>query len=308
MNREVWYHANCLDGFGAAYAAWLQFGDDATYRAVQYGYSPPDAEELDELYIVDFSFDYETMLKLGEKHKKIIVLDHHKTAMENLEGKEFPNNVRISLDMDRSGAMMAWGFFHPNIPVLNVIAHIQDRDLWQWKLPGTKEITAALDSYPKNFAVWKSILNDRNRLYAEGIAIDRYRQQQIDILLNAWSRSPWNIKLAGFEGPLINGPYFLTSELLHQLGASQPFAANVIYTADKLLFSLRSDPDGADVSAIAKKYGGGGHKHAAGFSLTSEELKAVQTAGETDGASNNNGSASANKQVYASDAVKGNVE
>lgn len=292
LNVEVWYHSNCLDGFGAAYAAWLQFGDDAIYRAVQYGYPPPEAslphpESLDVLYIVDFSFNYETMLKLGEKHKKVIVLDHHKTAMENLGGKEFPSNVRINLTMDRSGAMMAWQFFHPSKPVPNVIAHIQDRDLWQWKLFGTKEVTAALDSYPKVFETWKHLLNDRNRLYTEGVAISRYREQQIAILVNAWSRSPWTIKLAGVEGPLINGPYFLTSELLHELGKEHPFAANIIYTKDMILFSLRSGPDGADVAAIAQKYGGGGHKHAAGFSLTSEELKAVQTIGETDGVPDN---------------------
>lgn len=276
MTTQVWYHSNCLDGFGAAYAAWKQFGDDATYIPVQYGYPPPKVEPDDEIYIVDFSYDSETILKLGEQAKQVVLLDHHKTAFDNLAGKMFPTNVRVSLDMERSGAVMAWEFFNPATVIPSLLLHIQDRDLWQWKIPGTKEVCAALDSYAKTFEMWKLLIPDTKRLYQEGFAIVRYKQQQIDVLINAWSKNPMSIELDGIQGPLINGPYFLASELLNQLGANQPFAANMITTAEGILFSLRSSPDGSDVAAIARKYGGGGHKHAAGFKITEEDFRRMR--------------------------------
>ena len=33
----ILYHADCDDGFGAAYAAWLSLGDSAEYQPVYYG-------------------------------------------------------------------------------------------------------------------------------------------------------------------------------------------------------------------------------------------------------------------------------
>lgn len=37
MKPLVLYHANCADGFGAAFAAWLKLGDEAEYVACSYG-------------------------------------------------------------------------------------------------------------------------------------------------------------------------------------------------------------------------------------------------------------------------------
>ncbi len=278
MITQVWYHANCLDGFGAAYAAWEKFGDDALYVAVQYGHSPPEVDLGDEVYILDFSYDYDTIREIGKHSNKVVVLDHHKTAFENLEGKPYPTNIKVYLDMKRSGAIMAWDFFHPLKIIPPLLLYIQDRDLWVWDMTGTKEITAGLDSYPKTFEKWEWAMVNVGRLYDDGVAISRYRQQQIDILLNAWSRNPVYVRLNGKTGPLINGPYFLASELLNQLGQGHPFAANMITTGEGMLFSLRSTENGADVAEIARKYGGGGHKHASGFKLNEKDFAAIRDA------------------------------
>ena len=53
----ILYHADCLDGYGAAYSAWRHFGGKASYRGMHHG----EAWELNDIaghhvFILDFSF------------------------------------------------------------------------------------------------------------------------------------------------------------------------------------------------------------------------------------------------------------
>jgi len=63
MKTQVLYHANCPDGFCAAWAAYTVFGDDAEYLPVQYGQDPPDVAG-NRVYIVDFSYKREVMRRI----------------------------------------------------------------------------------------------------------------------------------------------------------------------------------------------------------------------------------------------------
>jgi oligoribonuclease NrnB/cAMP/cGMP phosphodiesterase (DHH superfamily) len=58
------------------------------------------------------------------------------------------------------------------------------------------------------------------------------------------------------------------SDAAAKLAVGWPFAAYYWDSPTGREFGLRSAPDGLDVSVIARKFGGGGHKHAAGFKLT----------------------------------------
>jgi len=159
----VIYHADCTDGFGAAFAAWLKLGDEAEYLPRHYGDETPVCFNSDlvgrEVYILDFSFPREDMEALFANAKRVVWLDHHKTAFEMWCGKPMerfeptpgtlnnPHENYIHLDNNKSGAMLAWEYFHPNIEVPMLIRHIDDRDRWIFALPGTKELHAALGSY-----------------------------------------------------------------------------------------------------------------------------------------------------------------
>ena len=70
--------------------------------------------------------------------------------------------------------------------------------------------------------------------------------------------------------PVANLPYTLTSDAGHLLANGEPFAACYWDTPTGRVFSLRSTDDGLDVSEIAKKYGGGGHRNASGFRVAYE--------------------------------------
>jgi oligoribonuclease NrnB/cAMP/cGMP phosphodiesterase (DHH superfamily) len=260
--KLVIYHgSNCADGFGAALAAWLKFKDTADYITAQYGDSPPDAFGKD-VFILDFSYKRDVLIEMAAKARSIVLIDHHKSAMNDLAGME-EHLSKIIFDMTKSGAVLSWEYFQGTaIPTL--FSYIQDRDLWQWELEGSKAVSAALQIIPKVFEEWEKLLqiNVLVDLKFEGDIILQYQKcQLIDMLRD--KIIPMQ-SIAGYVVPCLNTTT-LASEVGNYLAKDNPFAATYFETYDKRIYSLRSTDGGIDVSEIAKQFGGGGHKHAAGF-------------------------------------------
>lgn len=266
------YHGNCADGFGAACVVRHYFGKLATFHAGTYGSAPPDMRGK-HVYIVDFSYPHAVLLQAAANAKSVTILDHHKTAKDDLEqllGIEFPCPLSVTMDMEHSGAMLAWDHFFPSEHPPLLIKHIEDRDLWRFALPGTREIQAGLFSYPYDFDVWMPKLFGAGsqpacevaQLRDDGIAIERKHHKDIAELLAITQRT---MTIAGHVVPVANLPYTLSSDAGSLMAAAAPFAACYWDTPAGRTFSLRSSPEGEDVAAIAQQYGGGGHRNAAGF-------------------------------------------
>lgn len=148
----VLYHASCADGFGAAWAAWKYFGDNADYKPVSYGGEVPDVQGYKRVYLVDFSYPLNVINKMREGapySDYVIIIDHHKSAQEML--KDYPF---AEFDMAHSGACLTWLYFHRAVEVPQLIKTIEDRDLWLFKLPNTRELSAWIWSYPYDFELW----------------------------------------------------------------------------------------------------------------------------------------------------------
>ena len=277
------YHGNCADGFGAAWAVRHALGDrDVEFHAGVYGNPPPDVKGRD-VVIVDFSYKRPVIDAIGRAASSLLILDHHKTAADDLAGLRAPKTwldhveqaaldcmenaepVRALFDMNRSGAGIAWDFFHPGQPRPRLIDHIEDRDLWRFLLPHTREIQAAVFSHPYDFTVWDELFAANLELMAkQGEAIERKHHKDIAELVTVTRR---RMIIGGVSVPVANLPYTLTSDAGNLMAAGEPFAACYWDTPDGRVFSLRSREDGADVSAIAKSYGGGGHRNASGFRM-----------------------------------------
>lgn len=252
----VLYHANCMDGFGAAFAAWLNFEDEADYVPVKYGDTPPDVTDK-QVYILDFSYDRDTLLAMRNVAHSVFIIDHHKTAEKELSG--LPDCI---FDMNKSGAVLTWEYFHPDEEVPLLLRYIQDRDLWQWKLPNSKEFSAGLQIEPQTFLNFEWLRHATNEIIKNGEAILRYENMQIDRILH--DNRVHLINIDGWMVPSINTTMYI-SEIGHRLCAGFPFAVMYFFTDTHKIVSLRSGDDGIDVSEIAKKFGGGGHYHAAGY-------------------------------------------
>jgi len=295
MKKLCIYHGNCADGFGAAYAVWKRYGEEVEFYPGVYQQDPPDVTGRDVI-MVDFSYKLPVLEAMGKKARTITILDHHKSAAEDL--MHFANYmdesfdvfggmaefggflpIRALFDMERSGAMIAWNYFHPNTPAPRLFEHIQDRDLWRFKLPGTREIQACVFSYPYDFAVWDGLMNENelDRLKLEGEAIERKHFKDIAELLKVTTQ---RMNISGYDVPVANLPYTMSSDAGHQLAQGEPFAACYWDTPGGRVFSLRSSDVGLDVSEIAKRFGGGGHRNAAGFKLPHHVSPAEHLASE----------------------------
>lgn len=296
MKQLVIYHADCTDGFGAAFAAWLKFGSDADYHAARYGDDAVPDWQGREVYILDFSFPRALMDDAFQLAKHVVWLDHHKTAFEmwigglfdGTEGRhEQHDQVRdIVLDFDKSGALLAWEYFHPGAAIPKLIQHIDDRDRWQFKLDGSKELHAALQSYrPWSFEQWGEKFyscytghpayfeEELHRLYDGGAAILRAQEQHVAAMAKQARKCEiWRLKPGAdiddefrYPGLAVNAPMHM-SEVGHELASRSGTYGLVWYVgADaRVKCSLRSNGE-YDVSGIARRFGGGGHRNAAGF-------------------------------------------
>lgn len=257
----VLYHSNCYDGFGAAFAAWKALGDSAKYIAVSYGYPPPEMPDAGHIFIVDFSYPKDVLWKLVNEVGPVTVIDHHKTAQEALnELVGTHSHLHTIFDMERSGALLTWNYFHQGIPAPLLIEHISDRDLWKFKLDGTAKIHKALVSLPMDFKLWDSL--DVDQLKKDGEIAERLYSQLVENIC----KSAWTKDIDGHLVPIVNTS-IAWSEVGHELNKrfpDAPFAASFTVFDNQVMWSLRSQGD-FDVSEVAKKFGGGGHKNAAGF-------------------------------------------
>jgi oligoribonuclease NrnB/cAMP/cGMP phosphodiesterase (DHH superfamily) len=147
------YHAHCADGFAAAWVVRRRYPGEVEFVPGVHGRPAPDVAGRDVIF-VDFAYHRAVTEKLSAAARSLLILDHHKSAAEDLAGMAAAS-LRIVMDTTRSGVV----------------------------------------------------------------------------------------------------------------AAGKPVAAAYFDRADARVFSLRSDRAGIDVAAIAERYGGGGHRHAAGFQV-----------------------------------------
>lgn len=271
----VLYHANCADGFCAAWVAYRAMrsayaAGTVSFHPVNYDSRLPEIPANATVFLLDFSLKREAMRSLIRSVKRVILLDHHKTAIKDLEGladefKDRPLNDQpdIFFDVEKSGGQMAWQYFFPGEPEPLLVRYTADRDLWKWELSGSRAFSEALWAYPKTFAEWDAIHEDPDalrRLGREGNVLLTAKHQRIQShLARAFETTLFGVRILAVNATTDQ------SEIANELAVGRLFGACFTLTPDGVVWSLRSKPDGADVSKIAAAFGGGGHKHAAGF-------------------------------------------
>ncbi|WP_321878439.1 hypothetical protein [Paraburkholderia bannensis] len=260
----VIYHGNCADGFSGAWCFWKKYGDQADYHPGVYQKDPPDVTHR-VVYLVDFSYKREVVKDMVASALSVTLIDHHKTAIEDL--CDLPGLFTYT-DLNRSGATLAWDFLFGDEPRPLLLGHIEDRDLWRFRLEGTREIQAFVFSHEYTFEMWDRLMAadqvELMKMHAGGAAIERKHRKDITELLAVCKR---RMTIAGHDVPAASLPYTMSSDAGHEMAQGEPFAACYWDTADGRTFSLRAADAGLDVSEIAKIYGGGGHAKAAGFKV-----------------------------------------
>ena len=256
----VIYHADCTDGFGAAYAAWKCLGNRAEYHPCKHGTEPPDVRGKN-VVILDFSFNNETTKRMIEDANQLLIIDHHKSAMVELH--DIPNT---HFDMTKSGAMLSWEFFHPGKECPKFVQYIQDRDLWSWELPYSKEFAAAFDMVPFEFEEFEKFEDDS--VFDDAVKRGSYILAYSKTVVKKVCEKAQQRKLDEKDVLVVNASHWM-SEIGARLAPDCDFA--MIWYWDHgeghTKVSLRAFHDTVDVAEIAKRFGGGGHRKASGFQL-----------------------------------------
>jgi len=275
-DRIVIYHAGCADGFCAAWLLWREF-PDAQFVPAHYGDTPPDVTGK-IVYVVDFSYPRETLLAMERVASVLVVLDHHKTAQAELDGLLF-----CRFDMRKSGARLTWEYIQTSIKGERVtecgqrpnwiVQYTEDRDLWLWQLAESRAVNACLRSYPMDFALWNTFLDEdedivMNGFIAGGQAI--LRDQQITVDSKVKQAHPVTVASEPHHPKwMACNATTLVSETAGELAKATGVGCCWFERADGAkVYSLRSPKESnVDCSAIAKRFGGGGHPGAAGFTI-----------------------------------------
>jgi len=273
----VIYHGRkCPDGFASALAAWLFYAGKAEFLPLDHG----DIKSLDDLpalagravYILDFSFSADILRGIEERAAKLVMLDHHKSAAEKLTGFACRCGV-VHFDMDKSGARLAWEFFHPAAPVPALVLYVEDRDIWAWQYPESPGFLAALDMEPLDFARWAQIAAfgpaELTGFMARGVAMDEKFKKLVTDMLDAAQPIIFN----GQSGLMVNAPGVFHS-LLGNLLSEKSGAFALMWHVGKsggVKVGLRSQR-GFDCIPLAESMGGGGHAQACGFKMGIERL------------------------------------
>jgi len=280
----VLYHATCPDGFTAAWAAWKKFRAHATYFPVKHQVPPPKGVEGKEVFLLDFSYNAARIQRLAAENTRVTVLDHHVSARDDLRAlfermgartrKAHATSANLSLiyDVAHSGAFLAWRYFHPKKPVPQIVRYVEDNDLWQFRLPHTRELSLFLDAHECAFPVWEKLasLFEKRKTRQACIEKGKYIARFADGIVKDVSSSACKVNFAGEVVLAANSPV-LRSEIGHELVKKRPpFSIVWREKGGQIAVSLRSDGT-FDVAKLAEKYGGGGHKSAAGFTLKQGE-------------------------------------
>lgn len=271
MRRICFYHAGCPDGFGAAWAIWKAWGEEGEYRPRGHD-DAVRAQELagDLVVFADNAPTNAALRQLGEHAGQVVVLDHHVSALERFRSEPelaaalAARGHRIHFDLERSGAVLAWEHFHPGDPLPPLLAYVQDQDLWRWALPDSEAVNAAIYSHPRRFDVWSALAaTPLEQLVAEGRSIAR--AQRIEVERSLQNAHP--ITVGGLRLEAVNA-LFHRALIGHELAvrAVHGVPAGAVYrvTGRRVDCSLYSTGE-FDVAKIASRYGGGGHRNAAGF-------------------------------------------
>lgn len=279
------YHANCSDGFAAAWVVHqaaevdeVEFVPLAYYEVEK---NLPEGLNFDgrEVIIVDFSIKPEILLPAIKNANMVIMIDHHKSAQEDWGNVELPNNMAFIHEKDKSGALLTWDHFHAGIiPAPQVLQHISDRDLWNFELEGSRELHDFMMGQKwfreKDFDAFTEFVEEfdedeeaRQWAFERGRIISAAQDETIHFILSQQTKWDW---VGDYFVPIVAMPHCFASRAAEILYETKYVPFVVTYADEHVLgvrrWSFRSKKGvGVDVSKIAQQFGGGGHQHAAGW-------------------------------------------
>ncbi len=263
-------HHDDADGLCAGAIVRRRFGDAVELHEIDYGRPIPwdKIEAAATVIITDFSLPKDAMLKIYEaKGENFIWIDHHISAIKEMSDFE---NIAGLRALDRAACVLTWQYFFPELDAPAAVLFIGDRDIWQFDYPQTRAFSEGLsaeDTAANNDVLWDALLsNDQDlvqRLLEKGEILLQARLEQIAHYVDSYG---FELDFNGYRTLLVNLPS--NGDIGHyicQAGYDLAYVYRDDFQDGQIFTKVTLYSESVDVSKLAKRYGGGGHKGAAGF-------------------------------------------
>jgi uncharacterized protein len=275
---KIVYHRD-LDGESSAAIAAKFFREQGIkdIEFIDYNYNEEfplfKISKKDYVVIVDLTMDdikiWNDLLNITDN---VIWIDHHKTCLDGVYPQYLPGKRKID---DGAACVLTWKYFFPNKEVPESIILISDFDT---HAPGNYVYDEthpfyfglkAEDTHPSSNN-WNYLLKNDNHsgeyisnITNNGMYIKRAELKRLEELGMCFS---YIVKFEGYECQCINakeGSLVFDKSRVED----KPIRISYIFDGKNYLVSLYTKDTNIDVSEICKKYNGGGHKGAAGFTI-----------------------------------------
>ena len=286
------YHSPDLDGLMSAAIVKLWYkrnnSDDQECKYLKiiphnYGQSLPIIQPNVPIIMSDVSVSIDEMVRLSFlSNQQFTYIDHHFSAIKDFleSDKEELKNVKthFSLDNSKSACELTYEYFiDNNIP--SIIEQLGKFDTFRVSSKEEQEFIIAVQLYCQtyNFSIngCLELLSLTNcslsiEQQSQGKAIYDYVKKEFKQLYKKRS----TVEIDGIKFLTVNREYF--NPIMYNIDyQSDGYDAvlSYFYSVDKWKFSVYCDNGNIDCSEFCKRFGGGGHKKAAGFILSNEEFK-----------------------------------
>jgi len=306
----VIYHKGCPDGYGALSGVVYKYGVknlfydeendilynyDSSFVAIPSNHST-DFTRLKELlekypndnftlYMVDFFVDkiFE-VVKNYPNIKRVVVIDHHKTAKEIIE-KGIPEEVKdrfeVHLDMDHSAAVLTWKVLNGFVP--EIMEYIEDRDIWKWEIPDSLYVLTAVDAKVFNILKPNEIVEKllelaqnfpKEEFAKEGQSMIEFKESVVQRLVN--NNAHYIVLPSGHKLLAVNSSVF-QSDIGNRLAQISPEGVACVYSIspkeDDVYVNCSVRSINGRAREVAQANGGGGHDNAAGCRVPLREVR-----------------------------------
>lgn len=273
---KCFYHSADLDGKCSGAIVKMEF-PHCELIGIDYGDEFPWQwiEDCEEVWMVDFCLQpHEDMERLRKVcGGNLVWIDHHKTALEWADNFGF--DTKGSRRLDLAGCELTWEYIHPTDPLPLSVQLLGRYDIWKWRdIPGCLAFQMGMrlkDVRADDTELWARLFGKSyslpsplvDSIISDGETVLAYQKQSNS---GVCSYAAHEIDWEGMRWIALNGPY-RSSQVFESVYDPTKYHGMLVYGWCKTQwrFGLYSDRDDVDVSEIAKKHGGGGHKGAAGF-------------------------------------------
>lgn len=275
-------HVNCMDGTASALVAcnfvnfdvvlFLNYGEEAKFDKLELCKNT-------NVVFVDFSFKRDKLIEISNKVNSLLVLDHHKTAQKELENLNAQyNNIETVFNMEKAGIGVVCDYYNYK-PKNELLNYIQDRDLWKFELPFSKEVNEYIAFYGafNNIQKLQELYQDFNIEKAKDIGEVLLEKKEQDVERTSKKAKELSIVVDNvkYEIMALNNTSNISevgNKICHD--TNKISMSYFIVEDNKVICSLRSleNIENGDCSVIANAFGGGGHKFASGFTIKLEQL------------------------------------